>query len=106
MLQLGNREVPMTLTLDLPTDLESKLAAEAAGLGLPLSEYVVRLLAEDRPPNPPRGRVRTWSPIGRRRDSSPRGRTSRTVRHTPAPCGNKPSSGRGRSRWTSLIATC
>ena len=42
----------MSLVLDLPSELETKLAAEAARLGLPLAAYVVRLLAEDRPPNP------------------------------------------------------
>ncbi len=40
----------MTLTLDLPTELESELSAEAARLGLPLSEYARRLLASRRAP--------------------------------------------------------
>jgi hypothetical protein len=35
----------MSLVLDLPTELETELATEAARLGLPLSEYAVRLLA-------------------------------------------------------------
>lgn len=35
----------MTLTLELPNDLERELAAEAARFGLPLSEYALRLLA-------------------------------------------------------------
>jgi len=35
----------MSLVLDLPADLETTLAAEAAQLGLPLPEYAVRLLA-------------------------------------------------------------
>lgn len=35
----------MNLVLDLPRDLESELSAEAARLGLPLTEYVLRLLA-------------------------------------------------------------
>ena len=34
----------MTLTLELPQDLEHELAAEAQKLGLPLSEYALRLL--------------------------------------------------------------
>jgi hypothetical protein len=42
----------MSLILDLPSELESKLAAEAARLGLPLSDYVLSLLAEDRALNP------------------------------------------------------
>jgi len=40
----------MTLTLDLPKDLESELATEAARLGLPVSEYAQRLLAAGRTP--------------------------------------------------------
>ena len=35
----------MTLVLELPTELETELAAEAARLGLPLEEYALRLLA-------------------------------------------------------------
>ena len=34
----------MTLTIDLPQDLEHELETEAAKLGLPLSEYALRLL--------------------------------------------------------------
>ncbi len=42
----------MSLTIDLPPDLEAELAAEAAELRLPLPEYVVRVIAYGRPPNP------------------------------------------------------
>ncbi len=42
----------MNLVLDLPPELESELAADAARLGLPLSEYVLRLLAGGRAPSP------------------------------------------------------
>ncbi|HEY1377204.1 MAG TPA: hypothetical protein VGF55_10445 [Gemmataceae bacterium] len=42
----------MSLVLDLPPDLETELAAEAARLGLPLSEYAVRLLAAGRTAGP------------------------------------------------------
>ena len=38
----------MTLTIDLPNDLERELAAEAAQLGLPLGEYALRVLAGSR----------------------------------------------------------
>jgi len=38
--------------LDLPPELETELAAEAARLGLPLSEYALRLLAGARGPSP------------------------------------------------------
>jgi hypothetical protein len=35
----------MSITLDLPQELESELATEAAQMGLSLAEYVVRLLS-------------------------------------------------------------
>ena len=35
----------MSLTLDLPQELESERAAEATRMGLSLSEYVLRLLS-------------------------------------------------------------
>lgn len=38
----------MSLTLDLPTDLERELAAEAASLHLPLAEYALRVLSTGR----------------------------------------------------------
>ena len=34
----------MTLTIELPQELEDELAAEAQKLGLPLTEYALRLL--------------------------------------------------------------
>lgn len=40
----------MTLTIDLPAELEGALADEAARAGLSLPEYVVRLLTSARPP--------------------------------------------------------
>jgi len=40
----------MSLVLDLPAELETELAAEAARLGLPLPEYVLRLLTSGRTP--------------------------------------------------------
>jgi hypothetical protein len=42
----------MSLMIDLPPELESELASEAARLALPLSEYVLRLLATGRTLNP------------------------------------------------------
>jgi hypothetical protein len=42
----------MSLVLDLPPELETELAAEAARLRLPLPEYVLRLLAVGRLPGP------------------------------------------------------
>ncbi len=38
----------MTLTLDLPPKLVDELAAEAARLGLSVSEYAARVLSQDR----------------------------------------------------------
>jgi hypothetical protein len=42
----------MTLVLDLPSDLQSTLSAEAARLNLPLSDYVLGLLSARRTPTP------------------------------------------------------
>ena len=36
----------MTLTLDLPNELETRLSAEAMRLGLPLEQYALRLLGD------------------------------------------------------------
>lgn len=44
----------MRLELDLPTDLEAKLSAEADEVGLPLAEYVLRVLSAERNGHPPR----------------------------------------------------
>jgi hypothetical protein len=38
----------MTITLDLPGDLERALEAEAARLGLPVAEYAARILESSR----------------------------------------------------------
>ena len=38
----------MSLSLELPQDLEEELAKEAARLGLPLADYALRLLAAGR----------------------------------------------------------
>ncbi len=42
----------MSLVLDLPSELENGLATEAARLGLPLSEYALRLIAAGRETRP------------------------------------------------------
>ena len=54
----------MTLTLELPPELESELAAEAARLRLPFEEYVLRILAVGRPPDPMPPPAPRSSPIG------------------------------------------
>lgn len=42
----------MSFVLNLPADLETELATEAAQLGLPLSEYALRLIAAGRSTRP------------------------------------------------------
>jgi hypothetical protein len=42
----------MSLVLDLPSELETELAAEAARHGLPLPDYILRLLAGGRTVGP------------------------------------------------------
>ncbi len=42
----------MSLTLELPKELETELVAEAAQFGLTLPEYALRLLAAPRPVGP------------------------------------------------------
>jgi len=43
----------MTLIIDLPPELESDLIAEADRLGVPLPDYILRLLASGRSVSPP-----------------------------------------------------
>lgn len=47
----GPKETQMTITLDLPDDLERELIAEAARLGVPVSEYAAHLLAQSQASN-------------------------------------------------------
>ena len=42
----------MSLVLNLPPELETELIAEASRIGLPLPEYVTRLLLAGRPSEP------------------------------------------------------
>lgn len=51
------REVSMTITLDLSTELERKLAWEAGRQGLSVEQYALQLLAE------PKGALQTQEPI-------------------------------------------
>lgn len=58
----------MTISLDLPSDLENELSDEAAQLNLPLPEYILRVLSF-RPflQNPPKTGVELvayWESIG------------------------------------------
>lgn len=41
----------MTLTLDLPRDLEHRLTAEAMRLGVPIEQYALRLLGDIQKPD-------------------------------------------------------
>jgi hypothetical protein len=45
-------EIAMSLVLELPPDLETELAADAARLGMPLPDYALRLLAGACSPRP------------------------------------------------------
>jgi hypothetical protein len=40
----------VTITLNLPSQLEEELSQEAARLGMPLAEYALRVLASSRTP--------------------------------------------------------
>jgi hypothetical protein len=46
------RSIPMSIVLKLPAELKRQLAAEAARLRLPLSEYALRVLALGQLPTP------------------------------------------------------
>ena len=78
----------MSLVLDLPAELETELTAEAARLGLPLPEYILRLLAEGRVAYPAPRTGGNCSLIGKAKVSSARGAKSRTVRRMPARSAN------------------
>jgi hypothetical protein len=41
---LREKKMPMTITIDLPRELERELSEAAARLGLPLAEYAVQIL--------------------------------------------------------------
>lgn len=77
----------MSLVLDLPAELETELASEAARLGLPLPEYVLRLLAGGRTSsNAPRNGVELlayWHAeglVGTRSDNADSSAHARTLR--------------------------
>ena len=74
----------MSLTIDLPPDLEAELAAEAARLHMPLPEYVVFAVAFGRPRIRCRAPERRWSPTGNAKGYSAREPTSRTRLSTSA----------------------
>ncbi|MGH7194704.1 MAG: hypothetical protein ACREJM_14390, partial [Candidatus Saccharimonadales bacterium] len=47
---MATKDPTMTLTLEIPSELESELAAEAAQFGISLPEYALRLLSSGRTP--------------------------------------------------------
>jgi predicted nucleic acid-binding protein len=78
----------MTLTLELPQDLERRLTTEASRLGLPLEKYALRLLGESpqAEPRPTTGAelVAYWrreGVIGSRPDIADSQAHARTIRH-------------------------
>jgi hypothetical protein len=78
----------MSITLDIPEELASELAAEARQLGLPLSDYVVKLLAAGRttgsPPKTGAELVAFWQEqgiVGSRPDIADSTAHAREIRH-------------------------
>ena len=78
----------MTLTLDLPKDLEHRLTAEATRLGLPIEQYALRLLGDvpkaDRQPANGAELVAFWRReglIGSRPDIEDSQAHARRIRH-------------------------
>lgn len=54
----------MTLTLKIPQELERELSTEASRLGLPLSEYALRVLSARQAPVAMPRLARSWWPTG------------------------------------------
>jgi len=78
----------MTLTLDLPKDLEHRLNAEAMRLGVPIEKYALRLLGDVQEPDqqPANGAelVAFWhreGVIGSRSDIEDSQAHARRIRH-------------------------
>jgi hypothetical protein len=66
----------MSVTIDLPPEIEESLAAQAAALGVPLAEHLRRLLAEQAGaskarPKTPQERVKLWRDVSRLPDTKP-----------------------------------
>lgn len=78
----------MSITLDLPPELEKELSAEANRLNLPLQEYVLRLLSShlflENPPQNGSQLVAYWENAGvinSRPDIEDSQQTARKLRH-------------------------
>jgi hypothetical protein len=66
----------MFVTIDLPPEIEAKLAAQAAARGVPLAEHLRRLLAEQAGvskvrPTTPEERVKLWRDVSGPPDTKP-----------------------------------
>lgn len=78
----------MTLSLNLPPELESELSTEASRLNLPLSEYILRILSTrqvlENPPKTGAELVAYWQSeglIGSRTDIADSQEHARQLRH-------------------------
>ena len=78
----------MTLSLNLPPELESELSTEASRLNLPLSEYILRILSTrqvlENPPKTGAQLVAYWQSeglIGSRTDITDSQEHARQLRH-------------------------
>lgn len=66
----------MSVTIDLPPDVEASLAAQAAVRGVPLAEHLLRLLAEQAGASKathktPEERVKLWRDVSGLPDTKP-----------------------------------
>ena len=66
----------MSVTIDLPPDIEASLAAQAAARGVPLAEHLCRLLAEQAGASKarrktPEERVKLWRDVSGLPDTKP-----------------------------------
>jgi hypothetical protein len=66
----------MSVTIDLPPEIEANLAAQAAARGVPLAEHLRRLLAEQADvskaaPKTPDERVKLWRDVSGLPDTKP-----------------------------------
>ena len=66
----------MSVTIDLPPEVEASLAAQAAARGVPLAEHLRRLLAEQAGTSKatrktPEERAKLWRDVSRLPDTKP-----------------------------------
>jgi hypothetical protein len=67
-MDLPKKSMAMNITLDLPSELEHELSAEASQLKLPLAEYILRVLTFrpflQNPPQTGAELVAYWESVG------------------------------------------